>query len=82
MNRLGKSWAILGMLVIGTASAQNASIPTLDEEPGQSMLRAPDASYGIEIIDPFTGALKIVATDLLVPATGGSTSRSRAITSR
>lgn len=54
-----------------TAQAQNASIPAPDEQPGQSYFRAPDASYGVESIDPFTGALKIVATDLIVPSNGG-----------
>ena len=53
------------------AFAQNPNIPALSEQPGQTAFRAPDGSYGIESIDPFTGALKIVTTDLVVPSNGG-----------
>jgi YD repeat-containing protein len=71
----GRARNYLGLLLMSVACsvthAQNASIPGLDEQPGQSYLRAPDGSYGVESIDPFTGALKIVATDLIVPSNGG-----------
>lgn len=53
------------------ARAQNAAIPDVGLEPGQSLFRAPDGSIGAESIDPFTGTLKIVNTDLVVPSNGG-----------
>lgn len=63
--------AWVAALVCNLAFAQNAAIPSLSEEPGQSAVRAPDGSYGVETIDPFTGALKIVVTDLHVTSNGG-----------
>lgn len=50
---------------------KNAAIPDLGLEPGKSSFRAPDSSIGAESIDPFTGILKIVNTDLVVPSNGG-----------
>lgn len=55
------------------AAAQNysANVPPVYEEPGGSSKRGADASFGVESIDPFTGALKIVTTDLTIPSNGG-----------
>lgn len=76
MKRDARVW-LLAVLLFATLSAssgaiaQNAAIPELGLEPGQSSFRAPDGSIGAESIDPFTGILKIVNTDLLVPSNGG-----------
>lgn len=71
-----KVWPIIAstfasIFVMHAAQGQNAAIPELGLEPGQSAFRAPDASIGVESIDPFTGILKIVNTDLVVPSNGG-----------
>ncbi len=59
--------------LVQNAVAQNysANVPPVYEEPGGSSKRGADASYGVESIDPFTGALKIVTTDLTIPSNGG-----------
>ena len=56
------------MLWSGHAYSQtyNGNLPEAYEEPGGSDGRVADASLGVETIDPFTGALKLVVTDLVI----------------
>lgn len=63
--------AFASFMAASAVMAQTAAIPELGLEPGQSSFRAPDGSIGAESIDPFTGILKIVNTDLVVPSNGG-----------
>lgn len=62
-----------GVLAFNEVGAQtgSANVPAVYEEPGGNAARLPDNSFGIESIDPFTGALKIVVTDLIIPMNGG-----------
>lgn len=53
------------------AQTYNTNLPAPYEEPGGNSVRSADAIFGEEVIDPFTGGLKIVTTDLIVPSNGG-----------
>src|SRR5437764_14507229 len=62
-------------LLSGSFSAEaqdyNPGIPQVSEDSGDQPNRALDNAVGEETIDPFTGALKIVVTDLVIPGNGG-----------
>ncbi len=53
------------------AQDYNANFPQSNEDPGDHPSRELDSAVGQETIDPFTGALKLVVTDLVVPSNGG-----------
>src|SRR5207244_711501 len=79
-NEAFRSTKKLFAAVVGTIVALACSFSTWADNPANpefgldalsTSFRAPDASYGVESIDPFTGALTIVATDLTIPSNGG-----------
>ncbi len=53
------------------AQSESANMPAVYEQPGGAAARTGDSGLGVETIDPFTGALRIVVTDLSIPMNGG-----------
>jgi len=52
------------------AQNETLNMPQVYDEPGGAIARVGDSSFGVETIDPFTGSLKIVVTDLVIPTNG------------
>jgi YD repeat-containing protein len=68
---LGLGLALLPWTRLVVAQDYNAAMSEPSDDSGAAAGRAADASFGVESIDPYTGALKVVATDLVIPSNGG-----------
>ncbi len=76
--RIQSNWWVLILFVslvpVERLFAQDyaPSMPSIYDEPGGNLNRAgSDHGLGVETVDPFTGGLSLVVTDLIIPMNGG-----------